>query len=414
RIDSSTSPGNDEFQVQPIDLPPEVARLPLQERSGSWAEIIQADAKRRDFTCNTLLHNIENGEIIDPTGQGLADLENKILRTVSPDSFRDDPLRILRGLARVSRDGMQFDPETEEQAKGWVHQANHTSGSLSAERVQGELQKILAGTNSTGAFELLRDWDAIDGVLPGWGECVGFDQQSRYHSLDVDRHMFQALRYADRQGYSPSMKMAVLLHDIGKPPTAKPGKDGYLHYYQAAKTDPLWQSNPTRAKAHETVGAEMTREILNGLRYPETEKDQIVYLVQHHMFSEERDFFQRPPAKQENIARRMLYRHGIEQSELLLQLRACDLNGKKESPTAGWDKDIIALSEMLEQQKHQPHRLEHLCLNGGDIISMGAKPGPQVGDVLRNLLKQVVGDPGANTPDRLKRIARGLIQASAE
>lgn len=414
RTESSTGPGHDQFQIQPIDLPPEVARLPLEKRTSNWSQVIQEDARRRDFTCNTLLHDIHSGDIIDPTGQGLADLENKILRTVSPESFRDDPLRILRGLARVSRDGMSFDPDTEEQARRWIGQANHTSGTLSAERVQGELIKILSGSNSTGAFEILRDWEAIDSILPGWGSCVGFDQQSRYHNLDVDQHIFQALRYADQAGYSPSLKMAVLLHDIGKPATAKPGKDGHLHYYQADRKSALWQEEPTRAKAHEAVGADMARDILNGLRYPEREKEQIVYLVQHHMFSEERDFANRPIGKQENLARKMLYKHGLERSESLLELRACDLNGKMDSPGKGWDQDIRALENMLQTQKHQPHRLDHLSLDGKDLIDLGVRPGPQVGEVLQQLLKQVVGDPEANQPERLRRIAQGIIQASAE
>jgi len=415
RTEQSTGSGHADFHIQPIPLPFEISALPIQQRDDPrlWQEMVYQDALRRDFTCNALFRDINSGEIIDPLG-GLGDLSKNQLRVVHPQSFQDDPLRLLRMMVRVSKNGMTIESETEMLAKKWASHLvmDGSNGAVSSERVQTEVVKILAGPNSSKAWGIMRDTGMISGIMPEWQECIGFEQQSKYHSLSVDQHILQALSHADREGFSEDLKLAVLMHDIGKPRTAKPGKDGGLQYYGLKPNHPMWKTDPQRAQSHEQMGEEMTRHALNRMRFPAETTGQVAYLVRHHMFSEEREFSERAQHKQDLLARRMLHRHGPERSELLLQLRECDLAGKsQDKPGPLWNQDVQLLRQTIAQQKDNPYRLSHLAIDGSRLQELGLQPGPRTGDILNNLLKQVVGEPGLNTAERLDKMALVLIQA---
>jgi len=425
RSEKSTGGGHGDFHISPMEVPQAIASRPIAERQWDWSEQIMLDAQRRDFSCNAIYQNIQTGEFMDPTG-GIEDLSKKILRAISNSSFEDDPLRVLRGLARVSCDGMRFDPATESMAKEWgrkiwipgTEPEDSSVGELSAERVAAELTKILSGDGSSRALQNMSEWGMLRCILPEWHRCISFDQQSKYHNLTVDQHILRALQYADERHYSLPVKWAVLMHDIGKPDTAKKGKDGRLHYYQLKPDHPMWKSDPLRAQGHEHLGSAQARDSMKRLKMPESSITQVENLVRHHMFSEERDFSSRSAQKQELLARKMLYKYGLEPSQMLLDVRRCDLFGKSLSrPEEGWQKDADQLQAVLEQQKHQPHRIKDLAINGGRLIEIGISPGPQIGSILEKLLKQVVGQPEINTPEKLESIARKqlhMVQANKE
>ena len=417
RTEISTGEGHKDFSIEPIPLPDKLRGKSFQER-GQDPEIVQQvliDLERRDFTCNAVARDLDTVQPIDPLG-GKEDIEQRILRVVSPNSFRDDPLRILRGLGRISKDQLDPCPQTDMLARQWAQSISvdpEQKGALSGERIQAELDKILSGADSAKALTLAIEWGVLQKVLPEFEACVGFDQQSKYHSLTVDRHTMKALQQADLMRLSKEEKLALLLHDIGKPGTAKPGKKGGLMYYAADQSDPIWQTDQQRAKSHQQRGAEIAEQALTRMAYPKKTIQQVKEMVEGHMFEAERGFLERPLARQQLLARKMIARHGIETSRSLVRIRICDLAGKAKT-SKDFDKDAKALLECLESQKSNPTSISQLAFDGRQLQNLGMKPGPQIGQALNKLLVIVVGDPAQNSPQRLLSHAQRLVAASAD
>ncbi len=410
RTEVSTGPEHTDFQITPLPVSPQIAGLPLAARAGhpSLRAAIIEDLGRRDLTCNAIARDIATGEIIDPHG-GQADIAAGVLRAVSPDTFRDDPLRCLRLASRIAKDGSAPDPATERMLAEWAPQV--TSDKLSAERISAELMKILSGPHSAQALRAARDWGLLANVLPEMKPSIGFDQRSAYHDMATDEHTFTALEHADRAGMDAEVKLAVLLHDIGKPATAKEGADGRLHYHAAPDGDPLWESDPARAQAHEDAGARLALQACERLRITSAGGPQprdVAYLVAHHMFSEERGFDRRDPAKQGRLARRFLARHGERRAFQLAALRECDLHGKRSAPSED-PASLKAFTAALRDARRHPTTLKELPVSGADLAGLGLKPGPDTGAILKGLLRLVVDDPEMASRERLMPAAARMV-----
>ncbi len=177
RVERSTGPGRHDFEI--------VADAGIS---------LEQDMERRDFTINAIARRLETGEVLDPLG-GRADLDRRILRTTSPTSFRDDPLRIVRGLRFVSQLDVDPDEDTLRQMREWAPQIDHVSGErigggLAADGM-GELSKLLMGAKPAKALRLARDAGVLVHLLPEMEPAIGFDQESRYHDLPLDEHTFR-------------------------------------------------------------------------------------------------------------------------------------------------------------------------------------------------------------------------------
>ena len=408
RTERSTGPGHTDFEICPVEPHADLIGLAPAERIGHQSlrvDLLQ-DLNRRDFTCNAIARYLFSGEIIDPLN-GQSDLKAGLLQVISPNSFRDDPLRILRGLARISQDNLQPTQETVQQAESFSEQI----ANISPERIGAELLKIISGNNSACALSLARDWGALSVAIPELADSIGFDQQNRWHRLTVDQHTLAALNQADKMKLDQTTKLAVLFHDCGKPATAKPNKSGGLCYYRFSENDPLWTNDPQRALDHETVGAQLTEQALARMALGAQITSQVTELVKGHMFSAERDFRSRTLIKQQIRARKMLARYGHSQSVRLCQLRICDLAGKKGQLEDGFDKDALALIEMLSVQRSMPTSLKELSIDGSDLQRMGLPEGPAYKKVLQGLLKIVVSDPLQNDPQRLEKHALRAVKA---
>ena len=196
---------------------------------------IEQDLARRDFTVNAMARDIDTGALIDPFG-GAEDLRNGILRTVSERSFPEDPLRVLRGLARCARDNLVPDRTTREQMRTWAQDPRRYLGEeideasvgyrwygdvpLSPERVWQELRKLLAGRYAAGALRIARETGVLESLLSELRDSIGFEQRSPYHDLTVYEHTLHVVEYACAAGAPESVRLAALLHDCGKPATA--------------------------------------------------------------------------------------------------------------------------------------------------------------------------------------------------
>lgn len=219
------------------------------------------DSKRRDFTVNALLRNIETGEIVDPLQSGLEDLESKVLRTpLDPsETFSEDPLRMLRAIRFIHKLGFKPAPGLFEAIQANAHRLEI----VSAERIQEEFAKTMLGPNPARA---LRDYEStglLAQIFPEFLPTIGCDH-GPFHHLDVWDHTLAVVEKVTRP--SLALRLAALFHDVAKP-----------------ETKTIEPSGRPRFFGHETRGAEVAREVLNRLRFSKDLIDQVAHLVRHHM-----------------------------------------------------------------------------------------------------------------------------------
>jgi poly(A) polymerase/tRNA nucleotidyltransferase (CCA-adding enzyme) len=381
RREVSTGPGRHDFEI--------VADPSLS---------VEDDMRRRDFTVNAMARRLETGELVDPLN-GKADLEARLLRTVSPQSFREDPLRLVRALRFVSQLGFEPDEELlaqmrEEAPAVKLVSGERIGGGLAADGM-GELSKLLLGGEPARALRLARDTGVLVELLPEFGPAIGFDQESRYHDLTVDEHTFSVVQAAADQGYGLPVRLAALFHDLGKPLAAWRGQDGRLHYYAKPGIS---------ERGHDRVGADLAAGALSRLRYPNALRRRVVRIVRRHMFQ--------PGKGDARRARRFLRRNGDELAFDLIDHKHADLLGKRgsdgEPPPLDEIDALLRFREMVRQELSSPHRLRDLAVDGSDLIAVGFPAGPQLGRVLDELLDAVVEEPALNSRDRLLARAKEL------
>ena len=337
---------------------------------------IEDDMARRDFTVNAMARRLETGELVDPFN-GLVDLERRELRTVSAQSFRDDPLRILRGLRLLSQLSFSLPAETIDQMRAESSGLRHVSaerigGGLAADGL-GELSKLLLGTRPRDALRIARDTGALVEVVPEFAAAIGHQLGSSRQPLSLDEHLFAVAQNAADAGTSLAVRLAALLHDLGKPEADAHGGD------------------------HAQRGARVTGRVLRRLRYPNVLRDQVVRLVAAHAF-----WLDGPIDAL--FARRFLASHGVESARLLVRHKRADLAAKHVEP---WELEHLdALERLLEEQRESPHRLADLAVNGDDLIAIGYRESPALGAELARLLDVVVDDPAANDSATLLELAR--------
>jgi tRNA nucleotidyltransferase/poly(A) polymerase len=376
RTEISTGPGQGDFAIVP-----------------NSALTLEQDCVRRDFTFNALYRVVhhpeglrnatttENGtaveNILDPTGGGLYDLQHKIVRTTHEDSFRDDPLRILRALRFVSTLGYDLSTDT-----GWqmVHHAQAATG-LTDKGVSGkavdELFKLLMGADAAKALRLMRVNNVMAVFLPELAPMLGFDQGSRYHDLTTDEHTFKAIETACKVDAPLRVRVALLFHDAGKPEAAWIGEDGRKHYYaKGEKND------------HEVVSDRLWREAAGRLNVDRKMRNDVSTLILNHMVTV------KPRAIGVKV-RRERVRLGDEMYRDLILMRMCDVSGK-----GARDMNSLRHLAKLEQERCAAERagipasVKDLKIDGRDVMHL---PGPDRGRVLRAVLDEVVCNPTAVT-----------------
>src|SRR5262245_35547569 len=350
RAERSTGPGRHDFEI--------VADPGLS---------IEDDMARRDFTVNAIARNLLTGDIVDPF-DGRADLERGVLRTVGPNSFAEDPLRLVRGLRLVSQLGLTPDATTLQQMRDEADSVRLVSGERIGGGLQadgmGELSKLLLGAHPAAALRLARDTGVLTALLPEFEPEIGYEQEGERQHLPLDEHTFAVVQAAADAGANLSVRLAALLHDVGKP-----GDNG----------------------RHAGRSADLTRQALRRLRYPARLRTYVTRLVREHSFPLD--------DVDELFARRFLREHGDDLAFDLVAHKEADLRGKR---VAQAELDAAArLRRLLEQERRQPHRLEDLAVNGSDLLDLGYSEGPELGRTLDSLLDAVVEDPTLNTRDAL-------------
>lgn len=363
RIERSTGPGHHDFEI-------------VADGTAS----IEDDMRRRDFTVNAIAKRLETGELVDPFG-GVRDLERRELRTVGEQSFREDPLRILRGLRLVSQLRFTLARETLEQMRAEAAGLRHVSGERIGGGVavdgMGELSKLLLGEQPATALRLARDTDALVEVIPELRPAIGYRVESPRQPLTLDEHLFAVVQAAADAEASLAVRLAALLHDLAKPHADVTGED------------------------HAAAGATAAARLLRRLRYPNDLRESVVRLVAGHAFRLDTEV-------DAVFARRFLASHGLEAARELVALKRADVAVKTVQPAEHERLDRLAAE--IERERESAYTLADLAVNGDDLIALGYREGPSLGAALARLLDDVIDDPAANERDPLLARARELAR----
>ena len=351
-----------------------------------YVDDIAADLARRDFTINAIAVDTHSGALVDPFG-GQADLAARVLRAVgrAEERFAEDGLRCLRAARFVATLDVTLDPATE---RG-IASALGTYAKVSAERVRDEWMKTMKARAPSRAFEVMRTSGMLGITCPELVESYGCTQ-NKHHAFDVWGHAMACL---DAAPAAPVLRVAALLHDVGKPRTrAFSDKTNDYTFYD-----------------HERVGAEIADPVLKRLRFSNDERARIVALVRHHLVCWE-------PSWSDAAVRRWVKRVSPELLEDLYALCLADAEGK------GFDAQpertrIAGLRAHVERIMAESHAFttRDLAIDGRALMSeLDRGPGPWLGKVLEGLLDRVLDDPSLNERSRLVAIARDLVAQTAD
>lgn len=346
----------------------------------SFSEKIEDDLQRRDFTINALAYR--NGEIMD-LYNGQDDINNKIIRTVgNPDErFGEDALRILRAIRFSAQLDFVIDSETLNSIMKNVNLLKN----VSRERIRDEFTKIIMSKNPAIGLFLMEKTKILDIVAPVLRETVGVSQNKQAHKYDVWEHLVRSLQHSADKDYPLEIRLSALFHDISKPETKRVSRDtGATSFY-----------------GHEVIGARVTYETLEGLKYPKDVTKKVSKLIRWHMF------FADPDEITLSAVRRIIAKVGKENIWDLMNLRICDRIGTgrpKEQPYR-----LRKYKSMVEEALRDPVSLGMLNINGDILLNeLHMKPGKHIGYILYALFDEVLEDPTKNDKMLLVKRAEEL------
>lgn len=352
--------------------------------SVKFADKLEDDLSRRDFTVNAMAINID-GKITD-LFNGQKDLSSKVIKTVGEpgERFEEDALRLLRAV----RFATVLDFKIEEKTLEAVRNNSNWLVAISKERIRDEFVKIINSNNAYDGTLLLYETGLLKHIVPELLEGVGVEQ-NLHHIYTVWEHITRALKYASEKEYSLEVRLASLFHDIGKP-RSKRGEGRDSTFY-----------------GHEVIGAKMVAEIMARLKFPKDQAEKIVKLVRYHMF------YYNPEEVTESSVRKLLARIGLENVEDLIKVREADRIGSGRPKAVPYK--LRHLKYIIDKVSHDPISVKMLRVGGEDVMKeLDTKPGPKIGLILNYLLAEVIDDPSKNTKEYLEQRIHELDKKSPE
>lgn len=349
RIDSSYSDGRHPDNIQFVDS-------------------ILLDLARRDFTMNAIAYHPSKG-FIDPY-HGIDDLRYGMIYCVNdPDKrFNEDGLRILRALRFAANYGFIISSDV----KASIFRNISMLDKISKERINSELCKILCGSN---AFNVLIDYKHIFGhIIPELSECIGFNQNNPYHMYDVYDHMMHALSFYD--GHDLIIKLALFLHDIGKPLCYTEDERGG-HFY-----------------GHASVCAELANTIMRRLKFDNQTRNKVVELIKYHDAE--------IPRSAKSI-RKWITKVSYEQFSRMMEIKRCDIlahSPKNQASRLALYTDCMNMLNQIEQDDNC-FAIKDLVISGTDVMALGYPQGPIIGKILNSCLDAVVCNQVSNDKQSL-------------
>ena len=343
--------------------------------SVAFSQSVEEDLARRDFTINALAWR--QGVIIDLFG-GIHDIRDKTIRAVGDPGlrFQEDALRMLRCIRLLCR--LQFSA-IEETTFTAIKENKARLQLISWERIRDEMLKILLSAQPARGMRLLSDVGLLEYILPEIVPCIGFQQHSLYHDKDVFEHTLSVL---ENTPPDKDLRLAAILHDLGKPNTFTRDENGRGHFY-----------------GHAEIGAVIAANVMHRWRLDKKTIKKVTSIIATHMYMKKWQ-----TVTDKNI-RKLLAKIGKEYIWPLFQLARADIAGGKE-------KTGIKILEEAENttrrllEENTPLTVKDLAINGLDLIEIGFRQGRELGETLSNLLLMVLEDSTINTRSLLLEEAK--------
>lgn len=344
----------------------------------SFTGSLEEDLKRRDFTINALAYN-ETAGLID-IFEGQKDLKDGIIRCVgnAEERFTEDALRMLRAI----RFSAQLGYRIEENTLAAIHKLAGNLEKISAERIQTELLKLMVSPHPD-YLRTAYECGVTKVFFPEFDLAMETPQNHPHHCYNVGEHILHSLLEVPADKV---LRLTMLLHDIAKPQCLTVDEKGITHFH-----------------GHEEMGAEMSRVILRRLRMDNDTTDKVCRLVRFHDYGN-------GVAPDRRIVRRAVNKIGedlfddfilVKKADLLAQ--SMYLREEKLSNLAAWDACYREIREAEECVS-----LRTLAVNGRDLIAAGLQPGRELGNILKQLLDEVLETPEKNEKDYLISRAKEL------
>jgi len=360
----------------------------------SWGKSIEEDLSRRDFTINaTALRLVSlrprsgqaltqgkafKFEIVDPFF-GQEDIKNKIIKAVGDPKkrFKEDALRLMRAIRFATTLLFTIEENT------WNEIVNDSKliDEISKERIKDELLRILESDYPYEGIMLLRNSGLLEHILSELlkGEGISQERPGRHHKTDVFTHNVLSLKFCPSR--DSTVRLATLLHDVGKPKVASKDEEGFIIFHN-----------------HEIAGAKIAHQICERLKFSKKDREKIVNLIRWHMFTVDEKIT-------DAAVRRFIRRVGVENVKDMMDLRIGDRLGGGTQTAESWRLKLFK-KRVEEQLSPAPFSINDLAIDGNDVMKiLGIKPGPKIGEVLQKLFEEVDEDLSKNTKEYLtKRI----------
>ena len=339
---------------------------------------LSEDLLRRDFTINAMAYNDRDG-LVDEYG-GKEDLKDGIIRCVGDPAkrFEEDALRMLRAVRFSAQLGFDIHPDTKEA----IAKLAPTIKNISAERIRDELLKLIESDNP-GFIRELYSLGLTQHFLPEFDEMMECEQNSKHHMYNVGEHTIHAMENIESDRI---LRLAMLLHDMGKPSTKSKDEEGHHHFYN-----------------HQIIGAQMANKTLRDLKMDNDTRKQVVRLVRYH---DER------PVLKERIVRKCIVEIGLDAFPDIFAVKRADTLAQSDYKREEKLQYIEDFESMYNDivAKGQCLRITDMKISGKDLIDMGAKQGPSIGELLQELFEDVLNNPSHNNEEYLREKAAKLLQ----
>jgi tRNA nucleotidyltransferase (CCA-adding enzyme) len=352
--------------------------------SVAFTASLHEDLARRDFTMNAMAWRPARdgaaGELIDPFG-GRTDLDARLLRAVGdPDQrFKEDALRMLRAVRFATLLDLRIEPKTFDAIR---RNANLTA-SLSGERIQQEMMKMLGAERPSVALQMLSDAGVLAVICPELEECK-LTPQEKAAAENVFEHLLATVDATPAN--DPVLRLAGLFHDIGKPETFADG-----HFHQ-----------------HEFVGEAKARAILRRWKLDKETISEVAHLIRHHMFWYQTEW-------SGSAVRRFIRNIGLENIPALFALRRADNIGSGAKSPRMYHLEALWLRVQEEIDAANAFSLRDLKIDGNDLMNeLGVPQGREIGRILNALFERVTDEPTLNTRETLLELARAEIGKAGE
>ncbi|MDO4533745.1 MAG: HD domain-containing protein [Coriobacteriia bacterium] len=337
-----------------------------------FARTLEEDLARRDFTVNAMAWAPDTG-VVDPFG-GTHDLEDRLLRCVGDarERFSEDGLRVMRALRFAAVYGFDVEEET---ARA-VHEKKWMLGAVSKERICTELTKMMAAPDGRHLADIVGEFcDVVFEVIPELVVTYDFDQENPYHDRDLWTHLLDTMAAVEPD---PDLRLAALLHDIGKPSVKTKGDDGIAHYL-----------------GHAEAGAAIVEPLLRRLKFSRRAIDEVTFLVAQH---------DNWPSATKKSARRFLARCGDEpMARKVLALMKADRAAHAEKLSHRSIDSLDGVEEYLDAvlAENTAFSVKDLAVSGDDLLAMGWRESPALGAELARLFDLVLAGDVPNEREAL-------------